>query len=171
MRKFKLFSLADGCKQMEKVSKIAITGVAGTTFMTAASELMSLLGKEEFREPRLLRKITGRLAPFLSKNWQLLMGWGAHYCMGFIFAATYVQLWESGKIKHNLRNGFILGIASGILGLLIWRATFRWHPLPPSVNRMNFYLQRIPAHVVFAVFGTAAYQLITDRQDVRHQEK
>jgi hypothetical protein len=145
---------------METISKIAITGVTGTTLMTAASELMSLMAREEFREPRLLRKMMGRLAPFLSKNWQVLTGWGGHYCMGFVFAATYVHLWERGLLTHNLRNGILLGLASGVLGLLIWRITFKWHPLLPSVRRLDFYLQRIPAHVVFSVCGTAAYQLI-----------
>jgi hypothetical protein len=80
--------------------------------------------------------------------------------MGFIFAAVYVELWETKKIEHSIKNGIILGLFSGVLGLLIWKATFKIHPLPPSIRSIDFYLQRIPAHVVFAVFSTIAYHMI-----------
>ena len=80
--------------------------------------------------------------------------------MGFVFAAVYIELWESRKIEHTIRNGVILGLLSGMLGLLIWKATFNVHPLPPNIRKLDFYLQRIPAHVVFAVFATIAYNMM-----------
>ncbi|MHA4896202.1 hypothetical protein ACXZ1K_15730 [Pedobacter sp. PWIIR3] len=147
-------------RKMNQAEKTLITGIGGTTFMTAGSALMTLIGTENYREPEHLATMIGRLAPFLSKRSKVIAGWGAHYAMGFVFAAVFVELWETGKIKHNLRNGLLLGLASGIVGLLIWKATFKIHPLPPSLDYTNFYLQRIPAHVVFAVFATLTYRLI-----------
>lgn len=132
--------------------------------MTAASALMSLAG-QDFREPEHLTTMVGRLAPFLSRRTKQLAGWGGHYAMGFAFAAIYVELWESRKIKHSLKNGIMLGFASGLLGLLIWKGTFKAHPLPPSMNYTNFYLQRIPAHIVFAIFTTLAYRLIKEEEE------
>ncbi|MEJ2884271.1 hypothetical protein [Pedobacter sp. GR22-6] len=155
---------------MNKLSKTVISGTGGTTFMTASSVLMSLLG-QDFREPEHLGTMVGRLAPLLSKRAKVIAGWGAHYAMGMIFAAVYVELWESGKIEHSLKNALILGALSGVVGFLIWKATFKVHPLPPAMNYTNFYLQRIPAHIVFAIFATLSYRLIKDREDNSKQDK
>jgi len=149
---------------MNKLEKTIISGFTGTTFMTAGSALMSLAG-QDFREPEHLSTMVGRLAPFLSKRAKVIAGWGAHYAMGFVFAAVYVELWESRKIEHTLKNGLILGVLSGLLGLLIWKGTFKAHPLPPSMNYTNFYLQRIPAHIVFAVFATLAYRIVKEKEE------
>jgi len=127
--------------------------------MTASSALMSLLPHEEFREPDQLAKLIGRILPFLSGPAKVVAGWGAHYAMGFLFAAVYVELWEKREIEHSIRNGMILGLVSGLLGLLIWKATFSIHPLPPNNRKLDFYLQRIPAHVVFALGATIAYRM------------
>ncbi|MBD1395510.1 hypothetical protein [Mucilaginibacter glaciei] len=145
---------------MNKIEKAALTGVGGTTVMTASSYLMSLLADENFREPEHLEVLIGRLTPHLSKKAKVLAGWGAHFAMGFVFASVYVELWEYKKIKHNLRNGLLLGLISGVLGFLIWKATFKVHPLPPWLNFEHYYLQRIPAHVVFAVGATITYRLL-----------
>jgi hypothetical protein len=150
---------------VDKLSKIAISGIAGTTVMTAGSELMSLLAGENFSEPDHLQTMISRLAPHLSKHAKKIAGWGAHYAMGLIFAAVYVELWETKKIKHTIKNGIILGAISGLLGLLIWKGTFKAHPLPPWINYGHYYLQRIPAHIVFAVAATLAYRLtLTDEK-------
>jgi len=89
--------------------------------------------------------------------------------MGFVFAAVFVELWETGKIRYNLRNALILGLASGMLGLLIWKGTFKIHPLPPLLHYTDFYIQRIPAHVVYAVFATLTYRMI--RESSPHAER
>ena len=153
---------------MNRIEKTALTGIGGTTVMTASSYLMSLMADENFREPEHLEVLIGRLAPHLSKKAKVLAGWGAHFAMGFVFASVYVELWETKKIKHNLKNGLILGLISGILGFLIWKATFKVHPLPPWLNFDHYYLQRIPAHVVFAVGATVTYRLLA--KDNSHDE-
>ena len=145
---------------MNRIEKTALSGFIGTSFMTASSALMSALFGENFREPDHLETMIGRLAPHLSKHAKKIAGWGAHYAMGFVFAAVYVELWETKKIKHNFKNALILGAVSGVLGFLIWKGTFKAHPLPPWINYDHYYLQRIPAHIVFAVFATITYRLI-----------
>jgi hypothetical protein len=147
---------------MNQLSKTALSGFAGTLVMTAGSDLMSRIMGENYREPDHLETMIKRLAPMLSKQAKIIAGWGAHFTMGFIFAAIYVELWEKRKIKHNIKNGVLLGAVSGLLGLLIWKGTFKAHPLPPWLNYSNFYLQRIPAHIIFAVGATITYKLIED---------
>ena len=144
---------------MDQLSKTLIAGIAGTTLMTADSAMMSWMFGENYREPEHLATMIKRLAPKLSKQANQLAGWGAHIAMGLVFASVYVELWESKKIKHTFRNGLILGVVSGILGFLIWKGTFKAHPFPPGMNYEHYYLQRIPAHIVFAITATLAYRL------------
>jgi len=128
--------------------------------MTLGSDLMSRVMGENYREPDHLETMIKRLAPMLSKQAKVIAGWGSHLAMGFVFAAIYVELWETNKIKHSIKNGVILGLISGLLGLVIWKGTFKAHPLPPWLHYTHFYIQRVPAHVVFAVAATITYKLI-----------
>lgn len=145
---------------MNKALKTAVVGIGGTSFMTANSYIMSEIFGENFREPQHLSKMIARLAPKLSQHANRIAGWGAHYAMGLVFAAVYVELWETHKIKHTILNGVILGFVSGVLGFLIWKGTFKAHPAPPLLRFDHYYLQRIPAHIVFAVFATITYRII-----------
>jgi len=155
---------------MNKAAKAILTGVTGTSVMTLGSELMSLIGKENFKEPEHLETLITRLAPTLSGKAKQLAGWGAHYAMGLVFATIYVELWDKRKIRHNFRNALILGILSGFAGLLIWKGTFKAHPLPPWLNYNHFYLQRIPAHIIFAVAATITYRLLPKSDDLTIHE-
>ncbi|RYY51922.1 MAG: hypothetical protein EOO09_22635, partial [Chitinophagaceae bacterium] len=125
---------------MQKLTNILVSGTTGTTFMTACSALMSLIPEQEFREPEQLSKLVGRVAPWLSRPARVVGGWGAHYAMGFLFATVYVELWDRKMIEHSVKNGIVLGILSGLLGMLIWKATFSLHPLPPNNRKFDFYL-------------------------------
>src|SRR4051794_7855908 len=101
---------------MNQLQKTALSGFMGTNFMTASSALMSAIAGENFREPEHLETMIERLLPHLSRHAKKIAGWGAHYAMGFIFAAIYVELWETGKIRHSLKNGLVLGLVSGVVG-------------------------------------------------------
>ena len=144
---------------MNQLEKIGTAAVAGTLLMTGHSYLMSLWTDKNFNEPEHLATMIGRLAPKLSKHSQLIAGWGAHIAMGLVFAAIYVDLWETKKVKHTFKNAVILGALSGVLGILIWKATFKAHPMPPVINYDQYYSQLIPAHIVFTIAATAAYRM------------
>lgn len=148
---------------MNQISKTALCGIVGTTVMTAGSDLTSRIFGENYREPDHLANMIGKLAPTLSKKAKVIAGWGAHYAMGFVFAAIFVELWETRKIKHNFKNALVLGLVSGVLGLLIWKGTFKAHPLPPWLHYDHYYLQRIPAHIIFAVAATLTYRLLDNK--------
>ena len=150
---------------MNQFSKTVVCSLAGTTVMTAGSDLMSRIFGENYREPDHLATMIKRLAPALSKKAKTIAAWGAHYAMGFVFAAVFVELWETRKIKHNLKNALLLGLVSGVLGLLIWKGTFKAHPLPPWLHYDHYYLQRIPAHIIFAITATLTYRLLDNETE------
>ena len=138
--------------------------IAGTTMMTASSAFMSLIG-QDFREPERLNGLISRLLPFLPKHVRSVSAWAAHYAMGSAFSAVYIKLWDSKTLKPTGACGLCLGAVSGLIGIAIWKATFAVHPLSPLMNYKRFYLQRIPAHIVFAIFATIAYRAMQKSTD------
>lgn len=143
-----------------KAKDVLVSAITGTTFMTAFSYLVSELDDKNFSEPERLGQLAKRLLPILNKEEKLITGWAAHYLVGLLFALTYVELWTQGKVKPTLGQTLLLGGVSGILAVAIWKTIFKLHPLPPSLSFNKYYLQLIPAHVVFALFAALGYRLL-----------
>lgn len=143
-----------------KSKDVLISGISGTTFMTLFSYLVSELDGENFSESERLGQLAKRLLPMLSKDGKQITGWAAHYLVGLLFALVYVELWSRRKIKLSIKRNLLLGGISGIIAVAIWKATFKMHPMPPAMNFNKYYLQLIPAHVVFAVFAGIGYQVL-----------
>lgn len=143
-----------------KTKEILAGGLTGTTFMTLFSYLVSLADGENFSEPERLRQLAGRLVPKLDKQQSQALGWLGHYGVGLLFALVYAELWRSGKLKPDLKTNLWLGGLSGLLAVAVWKTTFKMHPLPPSLSFNKYYLQLVPAHVVFAVFAGIGYQIL-----------
>ncbi|HEY9195984.1 MAG TPA: hypothetical protein VIM77_06950 [Mucilaginibacter sp.] len=141
-----------------------ISGITGTAMMTLFSYLLSHAAKENFSEPEHLSTMIHRLAPQISKDKSRIMGWNAHFAVGLGFSAAYVKLWEDKKIKPSLTNSLLLGLLSGVFAVAVWKLTLKMHPLPPWINYNKYYLQLVPAHVVFALFATLAYRLLKQQQ-------
>ncbi|MBK0379254.1 hypothetical protein [Mucilaginibacter segetis] len=143
-----------------KAKEILLTGVSGTTFMTLFSYLVSLAAEENFSEPERLGQLANRLIPKLDEEQSQALGWLGHYAVGLLFAMVYVELWRSGKLRPDWKTGLWLGGLSGLLAVAVWKATFKAHPLPPSLRFNTYYLQLVPAHIVFALFAGLGYQLL-----------
>jgi uncharacterized membrane protein len=140
-----------------KGKEVLISGITGTTFMTLFSYLVSIAENENFSEPERLGQLMHNLYPVLNKKEKLLAGWTAHYIVGLIFAATYVQLWEKKKLKPSFKNNLLIGCISGIVAVGVWKFTFKAHPLPPRLSFNKYYLQLVPAHIVFGIFSGLGY--------------
>lgn len=140
-----------------KTTATVMAGISGTTFMTLFSYLISLAEKENFSEPERLGQLAGRLIPKLDRQQQQALGWLGHYGVGLLFAIVYVELWRRNVLKPDIRTSLWLGGLSGILAVAVWKTTFKLHPLPPALNFSKYYLQLVPAHIVFAVFAAVGY--------------
>lgn len=128
--------------------------------MTLFSYLVSLADSENFSEPERLGQLAGRLIPKLDKEQSQVLGWLGHYAVGLLFALVYVELWRKGKLKPDWKTSLWLGGVSGLLAVAIWKSTFKMHPLPPALSFNKYYLQLVPAHVVFALFAGIGYQIL-----------
>jgi len=148
-----------------KISDILIPGTAGTALMTLFSYGVSAVDKENYSEPERLGQLAHRLLPVLNKKEHRLIGWSAHYGVGLLFATAYVRLWEHRKLKPTFLNNFMLGAASGLAAMAIWKTTFKAHPLPPAMSFDKYYLQLVPAHIVFAIFAGLGYAMLNRGKD------
>ncbi|NOW97190.1 hypothetical protein [Mucilaginibacter sp. SG564] len=153
-----------------KTKEILASGITGTTFMTLFSYLVSLADGENFSEPERLGQLTGRLIPKLDKQQSQALGWLGHYGVGMLFALVYVELWRRGKLKPDLKTSLWLGGLSGLLAVAVWKTTFKVHPLPPALSFNKYYLQLLPAHLVFAVFAGIGYQILKKADDVKDKQ-
>lgn len=142
-----------------KAKEVLIPGTTGTTFMTLFSYLVSLAEGENFSEPERLGQLAGRLLPKLDEEQSQALGWLGHYGVGLLFALVYVELWRSGKLRPDWKTSLWVGGISGLVAVAIWKSTFKMHPLPPKLNFDKYYLQLVPAHVVFALFAGIGYRL------------
>ncbi|HWZ14697.1 MAG TPA: hypothetical protein VNW95_05615 [Mucilaginibacter sp.] len=154
-----------------KVKEILFAGISGTTFMTAFSYAVSTVEKENFSEPERLGQFAHRLLPAISKKENQLIGWSAHYGMGLLFSTAYDWLWANKKVKPSFKNNLILGGISGLAAVAIWKTTFKMHPLPPRLSFDKYYLQLVPAHIVFAVFAGLAYKVLSTTSSAKPGEE
>lgn len=148
---------------MNKTGNSIAAATAGTTMMTLFSYMVSMVADKNFSEPEHLTTMLYRLAPGMSKKQARLAGWGAHYAVGLLFVLVYRELWKTGKIKKSVLNGVILGALSGALAVLVWKGTLKAHPLPPWIDFTNYYIQLVPAHIVFAVCATLTSRLLDEQ--------
>jgi len=150
---------------MNKAANTVLSATAGTTLMTLFSYLVSVATKKNFSEPEHLGTMINRLSPGISKKQAQLAGWGAHYAVGLLFVLAYRELWKTGKIKKTMVNGLILGALSGALAVLVWKSTMKAHPAPPWIDFTKYYIQLVPAHIVFAVCATLASRLLDEHSN------
>lgn len=143
-----------------KAKDVLTAGITGTTFMTLFSYLVSVAEEENFSEPERLGQLADRLLPKLSKEQCQALGWLGHYGVGLLFALVYVELWRRRWPRSSIKTNLIVGGISGLMAVAIWKTTFKMHPFPPALNYNKYYIQLVPAHVVFAVFAGIGYQLL-----------
>lgn len=147
---------------MNKSTNLIAAAAAGTTMMTLFSYLVSLAADKNFSEPEHLGTLMHQLVPGSSKKATQLGGWATHYAVGLLFVVAYRELWKTGKIKKTMANGIILGALSGAFAVLIWKATMKAHPAPPGIDFTNYYIQLVPAHIVFGVCATLTSRLLDE---------
>ena len=142
-----------------KIGKILISSIVGTSAMTIFSYLVSASEKKNFREPEVLGKLIERIPKSTSRDTGKIAGWGLHYAIGFLFVASYSELWKRKKIKPSITSGAFLGAASGLAGITAWKGMFEAHPNPPAKNLKPFFGHLMLAHIVFGVFSALTYKL------------
>ena len=61
--------------------------------MTLYSYLVSAIQHKNFKEPKLLGKMSANLLPWISRKKAFFTGWIMHYLVGLLFAEIYAPFW------------------------------------------------------------------------------
>lgn len=136
--------------------KVIVSGLTGTTFMTAFSYYVSAAKNENFREPQLLAILAKRMIPSLSRKEALIIGWKLHYDVGLLFVSCYAAVWK--KSRPGILSGLLLGALSGLIGIAVWKTVFSLHPNPPRIKYGNYYGHLFVTHLVFGAFAGIGYK-------------
>ena len=94
----------------------------------------------------------------MGKSNAAIEGWGLHYLVGHIFCWGYHKLWKTGRVNPGVLSGSLLGAASGVAGILVWKVVFKLHPNPPAKNLKKYFGHLLLAHVVFGTFAGLGYK-------------
>ncbi len=149
-----------------QTGKVIISSLVGTSAMTLFSYLASGVVNKNFREPEILGQLANRLPHGASKKYAQVVGWCAHYATGILFEVVFSALWKRKKIKPSTASGAVLGAASGLAGVIVWKGVFEAHPNPPPKDLKRFFGHLVLAHVVFGVFSALTYKLAEGDENV-----
>lgn len=137
--------------------QLIITAVAATTAMTLFSYTISASFRKLYKEPVLLTYILTQLKAELSPKVKTILAWLIHYSIGLIFVIIYHFLWIHTILKLTFFNGLLLGMVSGIVGIISWMILFKIADYKPDIDFKGYYIQLFFAHVLFGITATLVY--------------
>lgn len=134
---------------------IFISSIPGTIVMTLFMYFYSAFFKKETRVIHIFGSmITGDIPArsVSGKGKSLIAGTVAHFMVGFVLAFTYYILIDMNVFVIRFADGLILGILSGIVAVIVWRAYIFLHFHPPRIEKAHYFIALFIAHIFFAVF-------------------
>lgn len=79
-----------------------------------------------------------------------IVGIGSQYLFGIAFTLLLWQLWHLGIGTPGLSAIVLLGLLSGISGIVLWKIFLGFHPYPPAIRIPLYQLGLFCAHFIFA---------------------
>lgn len=138
------------------VLEILIVTVFATVALTMFSYILSFWLLYNFKEPQILAMLVHKLRiDAYSAN---ITGWILHFTAGLAFVLCYRFWWFSHAALMTYTWAVMFGLVSGIVAIIIWALTFRLHPRHIKLNKIVFYIQLLPAHIVFSVSAFFIYK-------------
>jgi hypothetical protein len=141
------------------ILRILAETIAAVTLMTAFSYLVSESFRKLFAEPVLLNYVIRLSGLRASPSLNSVLGWLIHYVLGLLFVLVYEWLWNSGLMSDGWPEALVLGIASGIVGIIGWMMIFSAPRDKPRVAFRAYYAQLLVAHIIFAAGATAVHRM------------
>lgn len=144
---------------LEIILQVLSASVAAIFLMTAFSYAVSAAAREVYKEPLLLSYVLSRLHIVTTLSNKIILGWLVHFLIGVFFVITYHIIWQNGVLEISRVSSIILGICSGIIGILGWMLLFTIIPNKPDIDYKGYYIQLFIAHIIFAVTAFLVYRL------------
>jgi hypothetical protein len=110
------------------VLQIVISSIAATSLMTFFSYAVSASAREFYKEPLLLTYIFTSLHLKVASDLKIILGWVLHYLIGLFFVIGYHYLWYNEFLEISWAASILLGVISGIIGIISWVILFEIVP-------------------------------------------
>lgn len=78
-------------------------------------------------------------------------GWVLHFTAGYLLVLFNRSLSAKKELPDVKHSGLTYGFLDGILALIIWKLTLRFHPNPPDMKLKDYFLQLFVAHLFFGL--------------------
>lgn len=141
------------------IFQIIIVAIAATSTMTLFSYAVSASFREIYKEPLLLSYLLHNFKINLSNVSKNILGWLIHYGIGVLFVIVYHYFWVHNILEISFLHALLLGIGSGIIGIISWMIFFKLSHYQPRIDFKGFYIQLFIAHIIFALTATAVYAI------------
>ena len=146
------------------ITVIVACGLFATTTMTLFVLLVNKVTGKRLNVIRILgtmltsqTQADGSTSP---RTNSIAAGVTAHYAVGFFFTTVYVIAWQHNWLGYALTDCAVIGLVTGMVGIIVWRIYFAIHRFAPAVQ-LNIYLTTILiAHIVFGLSAGWIYWLM-----------
>jgi len=138
--------------------KIFIAAFSATNIMTTFSYLLSATYKRLFKEPVMMNFVLEGVGIHLKGRWHKIGGWIAHYIIGFAIVISYEAIWRYTSVKFGFVSGIIMGVLTGLIGIMCWRAIYLTS-IHEDVSRRSYYIQLFFGHIIFACAVVIAFKI------------
>ncbi|MBB4801586.1 hypothetical protein HNP37_001647 [Flavobacterium nitrogenifigens] len=139
------------------VVQLVLISIGATSAMTWFSYFVSKKFLKLYKEPVLLCTVFTELEVDLSPGSKRKLGWLFHYLIGFLFVVGYHVVWVRNILSISLLSALILGIISGVIGIISWMFLFKITHYQTPIDYLGFYIQLFFAHIIFALVATLLY--------------
>lgn len=139
--------------------QILLVSIAATSAMTLFSYAISASFRELYKEPVLLAFVFQKIRLQITASSKTVLGWLTHYIIGFLFVLSYHFVWIKDILKIVFMDTLLLGIISGIIGIVSWMFIFKATHYQPRIDFKGYYIQLFFAHIIFALTATATYHI------------
>lgn len=140
------------------ILQLILVSIVATSAMTWFSYAMSNSFRELYKEPVLLSYAIDKLKLDLSAKSKKTWGWLLHYIIGFLFVVGYHIIWVKDILSISPLSALILGVISGIIGIISWIVIFKMTHHPP-IDFKGYYIQLFFAHIIFAIVAAVFYSI------------
>jgi hypothetical protein len=141
------------------ILELLIETVTATTLMTIFSYLVGESFRKLFSEPVMLNYVIRISSVNVNPRLNSILGWLLHFLFGLLFIVPYHWIWNRRILDDSWLAGIILGVPSGIIGILGWMVIFSLPREKPKVAFAEYFIQLFFAHIVFALTAVATHKL------------
>ncbi len=147
-----------------------LSGIAGTLAMTIVMYLYAALTKKPTQVIHILGSmLTGDENVRNPAKNSLIVGFLGHFGVGIIFSFAYFLLWNWGVFYVNFPDSVLIGAASGVVAIIVWKGYLSLHHNPPAISQAHYFIALFLAHIVLGIVSVNVFQLITDNPELWYQ--